>query len=216
MPFITEELWQRFPRRPDTKETAQTIMLSEFPEVSSVQYAGLANPEIETNMTLLMSIVHAIRHINAPYSQTIKKNNHRPRVYLRTKNEKVRALLATDSEYALPVSALGMYSDGLVIVLPADAATPAGCAVEVVPAADSEVMSELKGIVDVDVELGKLNKQRARAENDLRNQQKKTKEPQFEEKTPKEVREATFAKIAALEEELRMLQATADNLAQMR
>jgi len=216
MPFITEELWQRFPRRPDTKETAESIMLSEFPEVSSVEYANLSNPEIEGNMTLLMNIVHAIRHINAPYSQTIKKNNHRPRVYLRTKNEKVRALLAPDSEYALPVSALGMYCDGLVQVLPADAATPAGCAVEVVAAADSEVMSELKGIVDVDVELGKLNKQRARAENDLRNQQKKTKEPQFEEKTPKDVREAIFAKIQALEEELRMLQATADNLAQMR
>jgi len=216
MPFITEELWQRFPRRPDSKETAQTIMLAEFPEVSNVQYAGLANPEIEANMTLLMSIVHAVRHINAPYSQTIKKNNHRPRVFLRTKNEKVRALLAKDSEYALPVSALSMYSDGLINVLPTDAETPVGCAVEVVPQADSEVMSELKGIVDVDVELGKLNKQRARAENDLRNQQKKTKEPQFEEKTPKEVREATFAKIAALEEELRMLQATADNLAKMR
>jgi len=109
-----------------------------------------------------------------------------------------------------------MYCDGLVKVLPADAATPAGCSVEVVAAADSEVMSELKGIVDVDVESGKLNKQRARAENDLRAQQKKTKEPQFEEKTPKEVRETIFQKIAALEEELRMLQATADNLAQMR
>ena len=216
MPFITEELWQRLPRRADTAETAVSIMLAEYPEPASVPYAGLANPDVEANMVVLMEIVHAIRHLNAPYSQTIKKNNHRPRVFLRTKSDKVRALLAKDSEYALPVSALAMYCDGPVEVLAADAATPAGCAVEVVPAADSEVMSELKGIVDVDVELAKLTKQRARAENDLRNQQKKVQEPQFEEKTPLEVRQAIFAKIAALEEELRMLQATADNLALMR
>lgn len=56
MPFITEELWQRLPRR--SSETAVSIMLSHYPEA---QWVGCADAAAETAMECLQAVVREAR-----------------------------------------------------------------------------------------------------------------------------------------------------------
>ncbi|KAJ1932654.1 valine--tRNA ligase, partial [Linderina pennispora] len=66
MPFVTEELWQRLPRR--ASETSRTICLAEFPE----PHAEYESPQAERDFDLVMSIVKAGRSLVTDYHVTSK------------------------------------------------------------------------------------------------------------------------------------------------
>ncbi|PLB34360.1 valine--tRNA ligase [Aspergillus candidus] len=61
MPFLTEELWQRLPRRPDDKTIS--IMKAKFPEFDP----SFHNPEAEAAYELILNTSKAIRSILASY-----------------------------------------------------------------------------------------------------------------------------------------------------
>jgi len=62
MPFVTEELWQRLPRRPEDK--TPSIVLAKYAEFD----AELDNPEAETAYELVLGVSKGIRSLMAEYS----------------------------------------------------------------------------------------------------------------------------------------------------
>jgi valyl-tRNA synthetase len=79
MPFVTEEIYQRMPFRKD-----ESIMIAPFPRVGPVEI----DEESESQMTLVMGIIDAIRNIRGemgfpPSTKVdvqIRANGHRPLV----------------------------------------------------------------------------------------------------------------------------------------
>jgi valyl-tRNA synthetase len=58
MPFITEELWQRLPRRPSHK--APSIMLAPYPDAA---WAGKADLNVEADMECVLAVARGARDI---------------------------------------------------------------------------------------------------------------------------------------------------------
>lgn len=61
MPFITEELWQRLPRRP--KDETPSIIITKFP----VYDEKLNDPEADSAYKVILDTSKAIRSLNAEY-----------------------------------------------------------------------------------------------------------------------------------------------------
>jgi len=57
MPFVTEELWQRLPRREADLEAVPSIMVAAYPEAT----AHWADNALEDQMTLIMDLVKCLR-----------------------------------------------------------------------------------------------------------------------------------------------------------
>lgn len=62
MPFLTEELWQRLPRRPN--DTTPSIVIAKFPEYD----AELEDANAESAYGLLLDCSKGIRSLMAEYS----------------------------------------------------------------------------------------------------------------------------------------------------
>lgn len=62
MPYLTEEMWQRMPRRPN--DTTKSIMVAKYP----VYEAALDDPESEAAYELVLGCTKAARSLMAEYS----------------------------------------------------------------------------------------------------------------------------------------------------
>ena len=62
MPFLTEELWQRLPRRPDNK--TPSIVLARYPSYD----ANMDDPVAEVAYEFVMDISWGIRSLLSEYS----------------------------------------------------------------------------------------------------------------------------------------------------
>ncbi|XP_042300201.1 valine--tRNA ligase, mitochondrial-like [Sceloporus undulatus] len=74
MPFLTEELWQRLPKR-DSK-SPPSICVARYP--SKEHLAHWCHPEEEANFLLVQEVVRVVRSLRATYQLT----KARPAVYL--------------------------------------------------------------------------------------------------------------------------------------
>ena len=89
MPFVTEELWQRLPRRSDESEETKgekvelrTIALAAYPDPSKDEgLAHLQNKEAEDKMQVVISTIEAIRGLSGKYL-TGKASSAKPNVVL--------------------------------------------------------------------------------------------------------------------------------------
>lgn len=66
MPYITEEMWQRMPRRPEDK--TKSVMIAQYPTFDP----ALEDPKAETAYELVLGCVKAARSLMAEYS--LKEN----------------------------------------------------------------------------------------------------------------------------------------------
>jgi len=62
MPFVTEDLWQRLPRRPE--DDCESIMISSFPE----RLAEQDFPEAEADFEMVLETIKAARSIVGLYN----------------------------------------------------------------------------------------------------------------------------------------------------
>ena len=62
MPFITEEMWQRMPRRPEDK--TKSVMMAKYPQYTK----ELDDPESEAAYELVLGTVRAARSLMAEYA----------------------------------------------------------------------------------------------------------------------------------------------------
>lgn len=188
MPFVTEELFQRLPRR--TPAAPASLCVTPYPEPSECSWK---DPEAEAAFELALSITRAVRSLRADYNLT----RTRPDCFLEVADEATGALASAVSGYVQVLA-----SAGVVAVLALGAPAPQGCAVAV--ASDRcSIHLHLQGLVDPARELGKLQAKRSEAQRQAQRLQERRAAAGYSAKVPLEVQEADEAKLQQTEAELR-------------
>nr|XP_019571100.1 PREDICTED: valine--tRNA ligase isoform X2 [Rhinolophus sinicus] len=190
MPFVTEELFQRLPRR--VPHAAPSLCVTPYPEPSECSWK---DPEADAAMELALSITRAVRSLRADYNLI----RIRPDCFLEVADKATGALASAVSGY---VQALA--SAGVVAVLALGAPIPQGCAVAL--ASDRcSVHLQLQGLVDPARELGKLQAKRGEAQRQAQRLQERRAAAGYTAKVPLTVQEADEAKLQQTEAELRKM-----------
>jgi valyl-tRNA synthetase len=166
MPFISEELWQKNPHAGDAAIAAA------WPSVEPSRL----DDEVERDMALVQQVVGAIRNIRG---EMRVPPGRRADVVLKAGSEKGRTLM----EEAGPVIRELARVDGLQIG--PDLARPPASAVAVLP--EVEIYVPLEGLIDLDVERQRLEREIGRVEKGLSGLARKLDNPSFLDNAPAEV-----------------------------
>jgi len=145
MPFLTEELWQRLPLR-QLVNPSKSIMIAAYPAMVE----NWTDATAEKNVGLVQNAIHGARSLRADY----KIANHiKGDFYFRTESAELKdALLAQASDFC--TLARGNH----LRYLSSGEEAPKGCCVKVL--SDSlSLLVDLTGIIDVDTEIARLNKE---------------------------------------------------------
>ncbi|KAL4444290.1 hypothetical protein ABPG75_012027 [Micractinium tetrahymenae] len=188
MPFVTEELWQRLPRRPGLEQAA-SIMVADYP--AAVE--GWTDEAAEADMAYILTVSNKTRSLRSDYDLTTRQ---RPPMLLRCKDAAKTALLASCSTEITTLTT----SESLQLLAEGEAA-PAGCGVAIVDNLTTVYLS-LSGVLDAAKELEKLGKREAEASSRLDQLQKKVAQAAYQERTPEEIKQADLERLVKLEAEL--------------
>jgi valyl-tRNA synthetase len=187
MPFLTEELWQRIPRR-HLINPSPSIVVARYP----TQIPEWSNPTAEKSMKLVTDAIHDARSLRADY----KVPNHiKANFYFRTSDKSTREALEKQSGdfCTLAKGNFLKYSEGDDL--------PKGCCVKVVSDSLSLVV-DLTGIVDSDTEIARLTKEVERLGPMIDTYKRKFAASDYETKVPENVRMLNIEKVAGYEAEL--------------
>lgn len=188
-PFITEEIWQSI-KTPDEAD----CMVASWPEPEAIP----ASQDAMDKMTLVMNVITAIRTIRSEMTVPPSK---KAAVMISGGNEKDRQLLESTSEY---LSSLAKISD---LQIAASIEKPELCSSAVV--GDLEIFVPLEGLIDVEKEKERLNKEINAYEGRLKGVTKKLENPNFVDRAPENVVAHEREKMANYKETLILLK---DNL----
>ncbi len=184
IPFVTEELWQQLPG------SGATIMLAKYPDGKE----GESYPEEEEQMQLLMELIRSVRNIRAEMKVPLGK--------------KAEIIIAADSVLAAKIAEGEAYITAL-----AQASSIQFAAKDIVPdkaakahVKGADIYLPLAGLIDLDKEMERINKEIAATENELKRLAGKLNNAAFISKAPAEVVEKEQAKQSIYEEKLASLQ----------
>ncbi len=170
MPFITEELWQAL----DERKKGESISTSEFPVFNE----ELINEEAEEKIELVKGIVTAIRNIRGEMNIAPSK--------------KVDALITTNSLTDLQKTYIKSLSKVENLLTGEELQKPSVSASAVVSGIN--IFVPLEGIIDLEVERNRLDKEINRLQNLLNGVNKKLSNENFLNRAPAEVVEKEKAK----------------------
>ena len=71
MPFLTEELYQRLPRR--TNDGPLSICIASYPEVN--QFNWVKDEQLHNDVSFMQNIIHSVRSLRAEYNLAKTKVN---------------------------------------------------------------------------------------------------------------------------------------------
>ncbi len=191
MPFLTEEIWQNFPVQ------GESIMMQPWPEIPAYRDAVA-----EGNMTLLMDSVKAIRNIRAEMKVS---PGQKVEIIMLASDENQRAVLETGKADILKLA--GGASVELFETLAEKPSQSASAVLEGV-----EIYLPLKGLMDLDKEVTRLEKEITLATQDQQVLETKLNNPGFTNKAPaavvakeRERLEGILARKVTLQERLQEL-----------
>jgi len=141
MPYISEELWQRFPRRPD--DLTESICVSVYPRADPAREA----PEVHAQVTQVNKLINSCRSVQALYNITRK---HKPLITINAHSTQLKDLLVKYTEMIVTLAYLGNLE-----VTHDTAHPPKGCAAEI-PDSTCEIYLHIKGLVDFNQEKTRL------------------------------------------------------------
>jgi valyl-tRNA synthetase len=191
MPFITEELYQRLPRR--AGDTVPSICVASYPQVS--QFNWTQNEQLEKDVDFMQTIIHNVRSLRSEYNLVKQK----VQLYVKCDGEVTRKRL---EPFLSQIQVLTNSSS--IEGLDSGAEVPQGCAA--VPVNDEcEAYLLLRGVIDVKKEEERLEGKRGKIEGPLNKLRTAVEASDYEEKVPLEVREANAEKLKQLEGELKKL-----------
>ncbi|KZF26102.1 valyl-tRNA synthetase-like protein [Xylona heveae TC161] len=188
MPFLTEELWQRLPRRPDDK--TPSIVKAAYPEYD----ASLDDPASEDAYELLLGVSKGVRSLMAEYS--IKEEG---KAYVQTYDDTSYKTVSDELQSIRSLSGKGVSS---IEILSKDEPRPAGCVVFAV-SAQAAVFLHVKGRVDIDAEIKKTQTKLKKAADGVSRQRKILDDPAYQKKVSAELQEVERKKLADFEAEQR-------------
>jgi valyl-tRNA synthetase len=179
MPFVTEEIWQRF-------EIGESIMVAAWPE----QHPEHVDPEAEARFGVVEDLVTAVRRFR-------KTHRLADSVSLSAMVEAEDPLVRSTLEQLTPeIERLASLSTMVVVERVAD---PSGSARLATP--DARVLIPLAGVLDPDLERARLGKQLDAIGADAARSERKLADEGFLSGAPEDVVDRERDKLAAFEEE---------------
>jgi valyl-tRNA synthetase len=172
MPFVTEELWQRLPGRKET----DSIMIQSYPQY----LAEWDNPQVDEDMKLTLDIIHSINSARA--SMDIP-NSARPKAFVKCATQKNYEVASIGVAIAETIAKMSS-----VIILGVEEAVPSGC-ISTVVNAQVTLNLQVDGLINVEKQIGKLDKQIGVLTKWIDGKEKMTSQPNYIEKTPEDVKE---------------------------
>ena len=157
MPFLTEELWQRLPRRPG--DTTPSIVRAAYPEYDP----SMDDPKSERDYELVLGCAKGIRSLLQEYG--VKEDG---KAWVQPLNEE--AYRTASAESASVKTLAGKNLAHLDVLAPGQS-VPAGCAVYPV-SAEAAVFLVIQGQVDPQAEMEKMRPKVAKAVEAVREQEK--------------------------------------------
>jgi len=183
MPFLTEEIWQYLPHQGDT------VMLAPWPQGSESEL----DEQAEAEMSVLMEVIKAIRNLRSEMNVPLGK---KAQVVLIAQNEVALTALQKGEDYLLNLASLAQ-----VELLSGGAEKPEQAVTAVVSGV--EVYLLLQGLVDIEKEIARLEKEKGVLDQEIMRLEKKLSNQGFLSKAPQEI-------IAKEEDKLRDYRAKKD------
>ncbi|GAB4271076.1 MAG: valine--tRNA ligase [Deferrisomatales bacterium] len=197
MPFVTEELWQRFPWPDHLGRRPESLVVAAFPRPEAMAEDPSARDRIE----VVKAAVSAIRNVRGEMNVAPSK-----RVPVRVQAEPDVARVLTEEVDVL--SALAGLSD--LEILEPGAPKPPQSAAAVAPG--MEIFLPLAGLVDLAEEERRLRKEIEKLEADRSRIDKKLGNPGFLEKAPEAVVSKERARAAEIQDALDKLRANLERV----
>lgn len=167
MPFITETIWQHLPHE------GKSIMVAAWPSEND----KLVNEPAEESMNVIMDTIKAIRNMRAEVN--VPPGRKSP-VILQFASSKLQSVFAANIQYLESLAAAQP-----VTLLPVNDGKPENAMTAV--ASGVEIYLPLKGLIDIEKETARLNKERAGLQKDLARIAGKLGNAGFVAKAPAEV-----------------------------
>ncbi|WP_379130912.1 valine--tRNA ligase [Paenibacillus sp. sgz500958] len=175
MPFISEEIWQHLPHE------GETITLAAWPEYD----AALENAEAVAEMNLLMDMIRAVRNIRAEVNVPMSKKVD---LIVKAADEATLGIITRNDSYISRFCNTSSFAAGL------NPETPEKVMSAVVTGA--ELLLPLSGLIDIDQEIARLEKEVQVLNSEVERVDKKLGNEGFVAKAPAKVIEEERSKQA--------------------
>ena len=185
MPFLTEEIWQKLPHE------GESIMISSWPEETTV------NGTAEKSMNAIMETIKTIRNLRAEIGVQPKKQSE---VILNVTDESLKETIKSNEIYLNKLAAAEP-----VKFLSANEPKPEHALSGVVEGV--EIFLPLAGLIDVEKEVARLNKELDKLKKGIESTEAKLKNERFISKAPENVVQAERDKLAAAQEKITSIEA---------
>ncbi len=189
MPFVTEELWQHL-----TDRKGQALIRTQFPAANE----RWIDPKTEADMEFVQNVINAIRNIRG-------ENNIAPSKEISVQVRSDNSVLETYGSYLRKlarVASIRQIGSGEKPKLASSAIVNG-----------TEIYVPLEGLIDVEVERARLQKEIARLAASVENIQKKLANPNFVDRAPREVVQKEQEKLSNFEASLEKLRRNLEQLA---
>jgi valyl-tRNA synthetase len=194
MPFITEEIWQKLPRKKDT--AGDSIMIQPWPHLQK----NMISDEADSDMKCLIGVITAIRNIrsvwNIPPSREVS-------ALINVHDKKGETFLNANMEMVKRLSRLSSLKVGRLPKPKNSAASVIGT---------FEIYVPLEGVIDLDKEKARLKKEEDRIALEIKSIGARLADKHFTQKAPEDVIEKQKARKEDLELQMKKLK---DNLSRL-
>ncbi len=173
MPFITEEIWQNLPH------SGESITVAKWPQVDG----NLTDDAAAAEMKLLVEVIRAVRNIRAEVNTPLSK---KIKMFLKVKDEQVLATVEKNRAYIERFCNPETLDMGINVEAPDKAMTAVVTGLEII--------LPLEGLINIDEEIARLEKEREKLNKEVERVQKKLSNEGFVKKAPEKVIEEERAK----------------------
>jgi len=201
MPYVTEELYHRLPGSTDAKTQKQhweSITIAPYPKPE--QCSIWHDPSLDEHMNNVMAVVSSARstraNLNLSPSQKVE-------MFLVCPNNEIHQVL---QDRASDIATLSLASR--VTAPKRESEIPPGCIGSVVKGIPVTIHIPLKGLVDIEKELVKLDERQDKVQAQLMKLEKDMAVPSYQSKTKAEVKLSHQNTLNALRDELKQLEAS--------
>lgn len=188
MPFLTEELWQRIPRRQG--DSTLSVSLARYPDYDESMNDSAAEADYE----LVLDICRAIRSLVAAYPMDTGAQ-----LYCHLYDDSGLAVVLQHQGGIKSLSGKGI---GTIEILSKEQSKPVGCVAYNV-STRAAVLLHVKGRVDLETEISKATAKLNKATGGYKKCQKLLGDTEFVGKVDEKVANAERAKLADYEAEIR-------------
>jgi len=194
MPFITEEIWQALP---GTRPCAY-LMQSEFPQTGQLPVDVKGAAEME----LIMDVIRGIRNVRGEMDVAPGRQIN---AVLDCRSADTLAVMEAGRGYIRSLARTGDLQIGIGMERPDQSATQV--------AGDVEILLPLAGLIDVEEELKRLDKEIAKAQKDIDFFDRKLSNEKFVANAPADVLEKDRSKQSEAKEKISILQQSREKIA---